>query len=175
VNALEAAGFTTSEIGMVSRYRDDETLADTTSGAATGAAAGAVVGGGAGLLAALGVIAIPGIGPLVAAGILATTVVGAAGGGAVGGLLGALTDYGVGEEDAHLYSEAVRRGGTLVTVRTDDDRASKAEAILDANRPVNTRERRDAYRESGWSKYDPASKGYTADEIRQERERYRRG
>ena len=45
VNALEAAGFTTSEIGMVSRYRDDETLADTTSGAATGAAAGAVVGG----------------------------------------------------------------------------------------------------------------------------------
>ena len=175
VNALEAAGFTTSEIGMVSRYRDDETLADTTSGAATGAAAGAVVGGGAGLLAALGVIAIPGIGPLVAAGILATTVVGAAGGGAVGGLLGALTDYGVSEEDAHLYSEAVRRGSTLVTVRTDDDRASKAEAILDANRPVNTRERRDAYRESGWSKYDPASKGYTADEIRQERERYRRG
>ena len=90
-------------------------------------------------------------------------------------LTGALTDYGVSEEDAHLYSEAVRRGSTLVTVRTDDDRASKAEAILDANRPVNTRERRDAYRESGWSKYDPASKGYTADEIRQERERYRRG
>jgi hypothetical protein len=125
VSALEAAGFSTSEIGMVSRYRDDETLADTASGKVTGAAAGAVVGGGAGLLAALGVIAIPGIGPLVAAGVLATTLVGAAGGSVVGGLIGALTDYGVSEEDAHLYSEAVRRGSSLVTVRTDDARAAK--------------------------------------------------
>jgi hypothetical protein len=174
VNALEAAGYSSSEIGMVSRYRDDETLADTSSGAATGAAAGAVAGGGAGLLAALGVIAIPGIGPLVAAGVLATTLVGAAGGGAVGGMLGALTDYGVSEEDAHLYSEAVRRGSTLVTVRADEGRVAKAETILDANRPVNTRERRDAYTATGWSKYDPASKPYTADEIRQERDRYRR-
>jgi hypothetical protein len=174
VNALEAAGFTNSEVGLVSRYRDDETLAETSSGTATGAAAGAVLGGGTGLLAALGVIGIPGIGPLVAAGVLATTLVGAAGGGAVGGLLGSLTDYGVSEEDAHLYSEAVRRGSSLVTVRTDDERVAKAEAILDANRPVNTRERRDAYVSSGWSKYDPAAKGYAAEEIRKERERYLR-
>ena len=174
VSALESAGFTSSEISLVSRYRDDETLAETSSGAASGAAAGAVVGGGTGLLAALGVIAIPGIGPLVAAGALATTLVGAAGGGAVGGLLGSLTDYGVSEDDAHLYSEAVRRGGSLVTVRADDARAAKAEAILDANMPVNTRERREAYTSAGWSKYDPASRGYTADEIRKERERYLR-
>jgi hypothetical protein len=85
-----------------------------------------------------------------------------------------LTDYGVSEEDAHLYSEAVRRGSSLVTIRADDARAAKAEAILDANHPVNARERRDAYMASGWSKYDPVSKGYTADEIRQERERYLR-
>ena len=174
VSGLEDAGFSASEIGMVSRYRDDKTLADTASGAATGATAGAVVGGGAGLLAALGVIAIPGIGPLVAAGVLATTLVGAAGGSVVGGLIGALTDYGVSEEDAHLYSEAVRRGSTLVTVRTDDARAAKAEAILDANRPVNTRERREAYTSAGWSKYDPSAKGFTAEEIRQERERFQR-
>jgi len=174
VSALEAAGFTSSEVGLVSRYRDDETLAETSSGAASGAAAGAVVGGGTGLLAALGVIAIPGIGPLVAAGVLATTLVGAAGGGAVGGLLGSLTDYGVSEEDAHLYSEAVRRGSSLVTVRADDARVAKAEAILDANRPINTRERREACTSAGWSKYDPISKGYTADEIRKERERYLR-
>jgi hypothetical protein len=141
---------------------------------ATHAMCASPAGGGAGLLAALGVIAIPGIGPLVAAGVLATTLVGAAGGGAVGGMLGALTDYGVSEEDAHLYSEAVRRGSTLVTVRADEGRVAKAESILDANRPVNTRERRDAYTASGWSKYDPASKPYTADEIRQERDRYRR-
>jgi hypothetical protein len=175
VAALEAAGFSSSEVGMVSRYRDDNSLADTaTSGTATGATAGAVVGGGTGLLAALGIIAIPGIGPLVAAGVLATTLAAAVGGSVVGGLLGAMTDYGISEEDAHLYSEAVRRGGSLVTVKTDETRASKAEAILDANRPVNKRERREAYTSAGWSEYNPASKGYTADEIRQERERFLR-
>ena len=69
VNALERAGFTSSEVSVVSRYRDDGTLADEASNAGTGAALGAVAGGGTGLLAALGIIAIPGIGPLVAAGI----------------------------------------------------------------------------------------------------------
>jgi hypothetical protein len=174
VEALETAGFSSSEVGMVSRYRDDNTLADTPSGTATGAAAGAVVGGGTGLLAALGIIAIPGIGPLVAAGVLATTLAGAAGGSVVGGLLGAMTGYGISEDDAHLYSEAVRRGGSVVTVKTDDARAAKAEAILEANKPVNNRERRQAYTSAGWSRYDPAAKGYTADEIRQERERFLR-
>ena len=65
VEALEQAGFTSSEISLVSRYRDDNTLADDeVSSTATGATAGALVGGGGGLLAALGLIAIPGIGPL---------------------------------------------------------------------------------------------------------------
>jgi hypothetical protein len=45
---------------------------------------------------------------------------------------------------------------------------------MDANRPINTRERREAYTSTGWSQYDPASKGFTAEEIRQERERYMR-
>ena len=175
VEALEQAGFSSSEVSLISRYRDDNTLADDASGTATGATAGAVVGGGTGLLAALGVIAIPGIGPLVAAGVLATTLVGAAGGSVIGGLIGALTDYGVSEEDAHVYSEAVRRGSSLVTVRTDDDRAAKADAILNAHTPVDVAQRRQAYTKAGWSKYDPASKGYTADEIRKERERYLRG
>ncbi len=121
VEALEQAGFTSSEISLVSRYRDDNTLADDeVSSTATGATAGALVGGGGGLLAALGLIAIPGIGPLVAAGVLATTLVGAAGGSVVGGLIGALTNAGVSEEDAHVYSEGVRRGSSLVTVTTDD-------------------------------------------------------
>jgi len=175
VEALEQAGFSSSEVSLISRYRDDNTLADDASGTTTGATAGAVVGGGAGLLAALGVIAIPGIGPLVAAGVLATTLVGAAGGSVVGGLIGALTDYGVSEEDAHVYSEAVRRGSSLVTVRTDDDRSAKADAILNTHTPVDVGQRRQAYMKSGWSKYDPASKGYTAEEIRKERERYLRG
>ena len=174
VEALEQAGFSSSEVSLISRYRDDNTLADDASGTATGAAAGAVVGGGAGLLAALGVIAIPGIGPLVAAGVLATTLAGAAGGTAIGGIIGALTDYGVSEEDAHVYSEGIRRGGSLVTVRTDDARAGKADTILNSLRPVDVARRREVYRKAGWSKYDPASKGYTADEIRKDREMYGR-
>ena len=175
VEALEQAGFTSSEVSLVSRYRDDNTLADgDMSNAATGATAGAVIGGGGGLLAALGLIAIPGIGPLVAAGVLATTLVGAAGGSAVGGLIGALTDSGVSEEDAHVYSEGVRRGSSLVTVKTDDARASKADAILNAHKPVDVRQRREAYVAGGWSKYDPNAKGYTADEIRKERETHLR-
>lgn len=176
VEALEQAGFTSSEISLVSRYRDDNTLVDgdEVSGTATGATAGALVGGGGGLLAALGLIAIPGIGPLVAAGVLATTLVGAAGGSVVGGLIGALTNAGVSEEDAHVYSEGVRRGSSLVTVTTDDARASKAESILNSHKPVDVRQRREDYVAGGWSQYDPNAKGYTAEEIRQERETYLR-
>lgn len=175
VEALEQAGFTSSEISLVSRYRDDATLVDDeVSSTATGATTGAFVGGGGGLLAALGLIAIPGIGPLVAAGVLATTLVGAAGGSVVGGLIGALTNAGVSEEDAHVYSEGVRRGSSLVTVTTEDARASKADGILNAHKPVDVRQRREAYVAGGWSKYDPDAKGYTADEIRQERETYLR-
>ena len=172
VTALERAGFSSSEVSLVSRYRDDGTLADDATATATGATLGALAGGGTGLLAALGIIAIPGIGPLVAVGVLATTLVGAAGGTLVGGLLGALTDYGVDEKDAHVYSEGVRRGGTLVTVRADDARAAEAERILNGQRPVDIAARRKHYSEAGWSAYDPKAPGYTADQIRKERELY---
>lgn len=172
VTALEQAGFTSSEVSVVSRYRDDGTLADEASNTGTGATLGALAGGGTGLLAALGIIAIPGIGPLVAAGVLATTLAGAAGGGLLGGLLGALTNYGVDERDAHVYSEGVRRGGTLVTVRADDGRAAEAERILNAQRPVDISERRRFYTESGWSEYDPTAPGYTEEQIRRERDLY---
>jgi hypothetical protein len=174
VNALERAGFASSEVSIVSRYRDDGTLADDASGAATGATVGALAGGGTGLLAAFRLIAIPGIGPLVAAGVLATTLAGAAGGTLVGGLVGALTDYGMDERDAHVYSEGVRRGGTLVTVKADDARSAEAERILSAQRPVDINARRKYYTDAGWSKYDPAAPGYTADEIRKERDLYGR-
>jgi uncharacterized membrane protein len=171
VEALESAGFTPAEVSLVSSYQDDDTLAnDATSGAGAGAAAGAVIGGGTGLLAALGMIAIPGIGPLVAAGVLATTLAGVATGGVVGGLIGALTSAGVSEEDAHVYAEGVRRGDSLVTVQTDETRATRAESILDSFHPVSTRDRRSSFEGEGWSQYDPAAKGYTAEEIRRQRE-----
>jgi len=174
VAELERAGFTSSEVSLVSRYRDDGTLAAETSGAATGATVGGFAGAGTGLLAALGMIAIPGIGPLVAAGVLATTLAGAAAGSVTGGVIGALIDYGVSEEDAHVYSEGVRRGSTLVSVQADDARAVKAEQILNGQRPVDIAARRRQYTEGGWSQYDPKAPGYTADEIRKERESYTR-
>jgi hypothetical protein len=75
------------------------------------------------------------------------------------------------EEDAHVYAEGVRRGSSLVTVQAGETRAARAETILNAFQPVDPSERRRAFEAEGWSHYDPKSKGYTADEIRRERER----
>jgi uncharacterized membrane protein len=175
VRVLEAGGFTSSEVSIISRQRDNGELVDDASGAATGASVGAVAGAGTGLLTALGVMAIPGLGPLVAAGVLATTLAGAATGAAAGGILGALTDYGVSEEDAHVYSEGVRRGGTLVSVRVDDEaRAQMARDILNRHSPVDIAARRQTYTQEGWTGYDPKAPGYTRDEIRAERDRLAR-
>ena len=174
VRALESLGFTNDEVSLASRVRDNGEVVDDASGAATGASVGAVAGAGTGLLTAMGVMAIPGLGPLVAAGVLATTLAGAATGAAAGGILGALTDYGVSEEDAHVSSEGIRRGGTLVTVRAADDRAQMAREVLNRYDPVDIPARRNAYREGGWTRYDPNAPGFTRDEIRAERDRYRR-
>lgn len=126
--------------------------------AGKGAGAGAVIGGVGGLLAGLGMLAIPGIGPVVAAGWLASTAVGAAAGavvgGAAGGLIGALQREGVSEEDSHVYAEGVRRGGTLVSARVDDDRALEAQAALDRFNAVDAQNRGPVYRESGWRRFD---------------------
>ena len=123
--------------GMRTKHdRDGDKRDDRAEGAVKGAATGGIIGAGAGLLAGLGLLAIPGIGPVVAAGWLAATATGAAvgavGGGAIGGLVTALVEAGVPEEDAHVYSEGVRRGGTLLTVRVDDEEASRVESALAA-------------------------------------------
>ena len=117
--------------------RDDRT-SNTAGDAGKGAGVGAALGGGAGLLTGLGLMAIPGVGPVVAAGWLIATAVGAAAGavagGAVGGMIGALTASGVSEDDANVYAEGVRRGGTLVTAHVDDQRVSQAREILQRSR-----------------------------------------
>ncbi len=139
VQALERAGVPHDDISLVSGDKD-RTVATTVSGdnaenagtgAGTGASIGTVLGGGAGLLAGLGMLAIPGVGPVVAAGWLIATVAGAGVGAAAGGLLGSLTGAGVDEADAKAYTEHVGRGGTLVTVRASDAMASEAEYILE--------------------------------------------
>jgi uncharacterized membrane protein len=99
-------------------------------GALTGAGTGAALGGVAGLLVGLGTLAIPGIGPVVAAGPLAAALGGAGIGTAAGGLLGALTGVGVPEEEVRHYAESLRRGHVLVTVQAEDHRADQAAEVM---------------------------------------------
>lgn len=181
VSALEAHGVPSKDISIVSNNTDgrhagrDNNAAE---GAGTGAGIGAAVGGAGGLLTGLGLMAIPGVGPVVAAGWLAATAVGAVAGavagGAAGGIVGALTSSGVPEEDAHVYAEGVRRGGTLVTAKVDDSLQLEAEAILKKSNWIDPVERRQAYSEQGWTKFDDTAAPYGPAEIGQERDRYPR-
>jgi len=164
--------------GRLRRTTDGDTASDVASGAGTGAGIGAVVGGGAGLLAGLGALAIPGMGPVVAAGWLAATLAGAAAGAGVGavsgGIIEAMTGAGVSTEDAHLYAEGVRRGGTLVVARVDESQASLAESIMRQHNPVDPAMRRKAFRETGWTAFDPKAAPYEAVSDRPEEASLRR-
>ena len=170
VTELETNGIPHSAVSIVAnnegdRYSNVVPAADTTdtgAGAGTGATVGTVLGGGAGLLAGLGMLAIPGVGPVVAAGWLIATAVGAGVGAASGGLLGSLVGAGVSETDANVYAEGVRRGGTLVTVRTEDGQGTMVERILDAHHAVDTTVRGDEYRAEGWSRFDETAPAYRA-------------
>ena len=88
-----------------------------------------------------------------------------------GRLVGALTEAGVSKEDAPLYAEGVRRGGTLVSAKVADADRARLDALLTQS-SVNLQERSAAWTKSGWTGYDPASKPYDADQVRQERDLY---
>lgn len=175
VTALEDAGVPSSDISLVGRNGEGETNAG--EGAAAGAGIGAVVGGAGGLLAGLGMLAIPGVGPVVAAGWLAATAAGAAAGavagGAAGGIIGSLTSAGVDEDEAHVYAEGVRRGSVLVSARVNDDREDVARSIINENRAIDIDARRAMYREEGWERFDETSPDLTEEEIARERDRAR--
>jgi hypothetical protein len=181
VSALEAAGFAHSDISIVANnsenWHRDDGATNAAEDAADGAGAGAVVGGVGGLLTGLGIMAIPGLGPVVAAGWLVATAVGvvagAAVGGAAGGIIGSLTTAGVPKADAEVYAEGVRRGGSLVVVRVADAREAEARSILLRQRAVDLNTRGRMYRESGWSSFDANAPAYTADEVARERTLYR--
>jgi hypothetical protein len=173
VRAVKDAGIASPDISLVANkiagdIPDD--MVDVEDGAAAGAGVGAVAGGGAGLLAGLGTIAIPGIGPVIAGGWLLATAVGAlagaAVGGAAGGLLGALANAGVPEGEAHIYAEGIRRGGTLVSVRADDNRAQTVAAILRNARGVDIDARKSDYLAEGWHGFDEDAPAYSEDQIR---------
>ncbi|KQP05532.1 general stress protein [Methylobacterium sp. Leaf93] len=165
VAKLEASGISHSDISIVSSNENDrhagrvttgdhtrtDTAETASTGAGTGAGVGTLLGGAAGLLTGLGLLAIPGVGPVVAAGWLVTTLAGAGIGAAAGGLVGGLTGAGLSEADAHTYSEGVRRGGTLVTVKADDLRASQVMDVLEEHGSVNVTERAEGWKADGWT------------------------
>lgn len=179
VGELEASGIPHSDISIVANnqggaipasggdYATDDTVAETDAGtgAGTGATIGTVLGGGAGLLAGLGMLAIPGIGPVVAAGWLIATAVGAGVGAGAGGLLGSLVGAGIDEDDAHVYAEGVRRGATLVTARVDEGQRAGVEGVMDRFSGADASVRGEQYRAGGWEKFDEMAPAYQAGSL----------
>ena len=161
--AADGAGLTERRVDAV---------ADDASGAATGAVTGGVVGGAAGLAASLMGLAIPGIGPIIAAGPIVAALSGAGVGAVAGGLIGGLTDLGVDKADAEYYAESVRRGGALVTVRADDTRAEHAADLMREHGAVDIERRAEQWREKGWSGWNADAKPYTTDDLDRERDLY---
>jgi hypothetical protein len=174
VRSLRDAGISSADVSVVANNVAGDIPPDVDmaveEGAAAGAGVGVVAGGGAGLLAGLGTIAIPGIGPVIAGGWLLATAVGALAGAAVGsaagGLMGALANAGVPEEQAHVYAEGVRRGGTLVSVRAEDSRADTVGAILRNAAGVDLDRRRSDYLAEGWTGFDEGAPAYSEEQIR---------
>jgi hypothetical protein len=182
VAELRAAGVPEEDISLIAHNTDGRytpvTDKDDSTATGTGAAIGGVLGGGAGLLTGLGIMAIPGVGPVVAAGWLVATLAGAAAGAvagaATGGLIDALTEHGVDEEHAHVYAEGVRRGGALVTARGDDVLGRKLDPIYRRTGAIDPIARGKIYKKSGWSRFDPALPPFTPEEIARERALFER-
>src|SRR6201992_2225349 len=137
VDHLLAKGFTNADISVL--LPDDESTrafahekhTKAPEGTATGVTAGGVLGGTLGLLAGIGALAIPGVGPLIAAGPIMATLAGVGVGGAVGGVVGALVGMGIPEFEAKRYEGAVKAGGTLLSVHCDtSEQIAKAKEAL---------------------------------------------
>jgi hypothetical protein len=137
VDHILAKGFQNSAISVL--LPDDESTrafahekhTKAPEGTATGVTAGGVVGGSLGLLAGIGALAIPGVGPLIAAGPIMASLAGLGIGGAVGGLVGALVGMGIPEYEAKRYEGAVKGGGTLLSIHCDtSEQIDAAKAAL---------------------------------------------
>jgi len=138
VDALRDAGYRATDISVL--FPENEGTKDfahekhtkAPEGTATGATSGAVIGGGLGWLAGIGALAIPGVGPFIAAGPIVAALAGAGAGGVIGGIAGALVGMGIPEYEAKRYEGRVKEGGILLSVHCDDSNWTKrAKEILE--------------------------------------------
>lgn len=144
LDGLRQAGFRSTDVSLLrpenvgSKDLAHVKATKAPEGAATGAASGGVIGGALGWLAGIGAIAIPGVGPLLAAGPIIAALAGLGAGGAVGGIAGALAGFGIPEYEAKRYEGRVKTGGTLLSVHCDDAQwTKKAKRILEATGAEN--------------------------------------
>jgi hypothetical protein len=187
VNDLVATGFDRSDIGLAAhdaegrygRYVQGESDLDDDVHGDEGAGFGALIGGLTGVVAGLTAIMIPGIGPIIAAGPLAAAlggvtggVIGAAAGAVTGGVTASLVHLGVPEHEVGTYAEAVRRGGTLVSVTVrSDEQANEALRVLRSHNPYDVDRRATQWRKEGWTGYDDKADAYTAVDLAHDRDK----
>ncbi|TWE08093.1 heat induced stress protein YflT [Neobacillus bataviensis] len=156
VEDLKRQGYASEDISVIGKNKDavkdinDTTGTTTEKSALTGAATGGALGGILGLLAGVGALAIPGIGPIVAAGPIAATLTGAAAGAGVGGLAGVLIGLGIPEEEADRYEGYVKEGKFLVVTERRQNRLGEGQRVetsvnqndtdvtISSNDPYNT-------------------------------------
>lgn len=157
VSELEAAGFTADDVGYVS-HDGSGRLAERLQARnfpGSRSATGAAIGGVSGALLGAAALAVPGIGPVIAAGPIAMALAGAGVGAATGGMLGALSDFGVPETDAKNWAHKVEQGGSLVVVRVNDETHDRAIRLMRAHGPEALTEHLVAIKQSGVPTFDP--------------------
>jgi hypothetical protein len=171
IEGLTKRGFDRSQISVMARKQDVAEMAeepqkiagddDVTFGALAGATGGATLGIFAGMLIGLSAITLPGVGPVFSIGALATVLgsaaLGTGLGAAAGGLLlGALARMGLPEKDAHVYAEGVKRGGILVAVEAENERAIEAETTMREANAADIDKLRATWEQEGWSGFEEA-------------------
>jgi hypothetical protein len=166
-NDLINAGYNRNDISVIATDAKNEyspyvntsrvqtTTVNTDDDVAKGAGIGAVIGGLGGLLVGLGALAIPGVGPVIAAGPLLAALTGAGVGAVAGGIVGALVDLGIPDEEANIYAEGLHRGNVLVIAQVPDASVNAVTRLMERPGLVDIRRQAETWRASGWKSFDP--------------------
>ena len=168
---LRQAGFPESAIGIVSRTRPEH-AGEHASPVESDASVGAAIGGVGGLVLTFATLAVPGVGPVMAAGPILGALGGAGVGAVAGGLIGAFTRLGIPKGDAQHYSEKVGRGDVLLTVRTSVEDADRARAILQAQDEAKDKPQERRLHRREWIGHNAGAEPLSEDEIRREHRDY---